>query len=353
MSANDNSLKLRHYVFTYQVSEATSVEYSNWRPEGIDLTKVKYFVCGLEQGESGNWHLQGYVELKAPQRIVGAKKLMCLNQAWMAARVGTREQAISYCKKGKQSHEEWKTLGVKGPNYGLDAQVVELGEGEVTQGTRSDLKAALDSIKDGKSELEMWEGHGAEMTKYHRGLDRYKNALALSTACKSEAPSKPMVFIYWGVTGSGKSHRAKEEANGDWYEYNGTGWWDGYDGQSTVIMDEFSGATMKIDEFLKLTDGKAHQVPIKGGFTLLRAKRFVLTSNQSPLTYYPNVSEEKWAAFSRRVPNMKEDGVEGVVEFTKPYAAVRAPHPGLTRMSVPAKDHGSLKELLVEAMGPK
>jgi len=52
------------------------------------------------------------------------------------------------------------------------------------------------------------------------------------------------VFVFWGVTGSGKSHRAWSEAGVDAYsKCPRSKFWDGYQDQSNVVVDEFRGGT--------------------------------------------------------------------------------------------------------------
>ena len=52
-----------------------------------------------------------------------------------------------------------------------------------------------------------------------------------------------MVEVYWGVSGGGKSHKAMTE-NPDAYvldRCDGTLFFDGYDGQKVLIIEEFDG----------------------------------------------------------------------------------------------------------------
>jgi len=48
---------------------------------------------------------------------------------------------------------------------------------------------------------------------------------------------------YYGETGTGKSERAfKDYDHNTHYHYVGdNGWWDGYEGQHTVILNDFNG----------------------------------------------------------------------------------------------------------------
>jgi len=94
--------------------------------EHLDEDVFDYAIIGEETGSEGTRHFQGFVIFKKEQRISSLKKL--LQRAHWERCNGTVEQNIAYCKKGDQSHKEWVALGVKGPNYGKDANFVEIGE---------------------------------------------------------------------------------------------------------------------------------------------------------------------------------------------------------------------------------
>ena len=65
-------------------------------------------------------------------------------------------------------------------------------------------------------------------------------------------------FVYWGPTGTGKSRRAWDEAGVEAYcKDPRTKFWDGYQVEENVVIDEFRGGGM--DNFLNLinTNGEA------------------------------------------------------------------------------------------------
>lgn len=75
-------------------------------------------------------------------------------------------------------------------------------------------------------------------------------------------------------------------------------WWDGYEGQHTVIIDEFY-SWLRYDYFLRLTDRYPLQVETKGGSVQFVSRRIVFTSNTQPAHWYPNIQDR--AAFDRRI----------------------------------------------------
>lgn len=107
--------------------------------------------------------------------------------------------------------------------------------------------------------------------------------------------------VYWGRTGSGKSHRAWTEAGDDAYSKDPrTKFWDGYQGQTHVIFDEFRGA-IDVGHLLRWLDKYPVNVEIKGSSTPLKATDFWFTSNIDPRKWYPDLDEETLNALLRRI----------------------------------------------------
>lgn len=113
--------------------------------------------------------------------------------------------------------------------------------------------------------------------------------------------------IYWGVAGSGKTHKAKMESgyfeNPDdvYMKIPSTKFWDGYRGQKNVIIDEFDGQ-INLSHLKVWCDpsGTACQVEVKGGAVPLEATKFWITSNRDWRTWYPNMDANDLDAIKRR-----------------------------------------------------
>lgn len=113
--------------------------------------------------------------------------------------------------------------------------------------------------------------------------------------------------IYWGVPGSGKTYRAKCESgyfeNPDdvYIKIPTTKFWDGYRGQSKVIIDEFDG--MISLSHLKVwcdPNGTACTVETKGGAQTLIATEFWITSNKDWRCWYEKMDSNDIEAIQRR-----------------------------------------------------
>lgn len=114
------------------------------------------------------------------------------------------------------------------------------------------------------------------------------------------------VRCYWGKSRAGKTHRAFEEAGDDVYIKNpNTKWWDGYRGESNVIIDEFTGL-VNISYLLSWFDKYPCNVEVKGSQRSLRATKFWITSNLPPKDWFPQATESQLEALMNRFTIIEE-----------------------------------------------
>lgn len=117
-------------------------------------------------------------------------------------------------------------------------------------------------------------------------------------------------MVYWGATGTGKTHRSWVESGLLAYPKDpNTKWWTGYTGQKHVIIDEFRGA-INISHILRWLDRYPVYVETKGGSVPLQAERFWITSNLPPNLWYPDLDTNTLAALLRRLT---------VIELNEPF----------------------------------
>jgi len=116
--------------------------------------------------------------------------------------------------------------------------------------------------------------------------------------------------VFWGDTGTGKSHLAWEEAGQLCYVKNpSTKWWDAYKGEENVLIDEFTGQ-IGITYLLRWLDIYCCRVEEKGGDLPLKATNFWICSNIAPTDWYPDATAQQRAALLRRL---------AVTHFNVPY----------------------------------
>jgi len=117
------------------------------------------------------------------------------------------------------------------------------------------------------------------------------------------------IYCFWGRTRTGKSRRAWEEAGIDAYPKGPTSiYWDGYDGQKHVVMDEFRGK-IGIEHMLRWMDRYPVCVDVKFGACVLKAEKIWITSNLPPEKWYEDLDKDTLEALRARMK---------VVHFNEP-----------------------------------
>lgn len=107
------------------------------------------------------------------------------------------------------------------------------------------------------------------------------------------------VFVLWGPTATGKSHRAWEAFPDAYSKDPRTKWWTGYRGEESVIIDEFRGG-IDIAHILRWTDKYPVSVETKGSHIPLQCKTIVFTSNLEPKFWY-EIDVDTLGALMRRL----------------------------------------------------
>ena len=101
------------------------------------------------------------------------------------------------------------------------------------------------------------------------------------------------VYYIEGPTGIGKTYGIFERFP-DAYRPIVSGdkvWFDGYDGQETLLLDELRG-NIKMSLLLQLLDPYPLKVEVKGGMVPAKWKRVFITTNTPPEKWYPHLSAE-------------------------------------------------------------
>ncbi len=95
---------------------------NNYTPQELELLQalepsddLRYMIFGIEEGEEGTPHLQGYAEFYSAKRLRSVKQVNGLTRAHLEPAKGNQEQNIAYCSKDGRSFEigtrfEWAFL---------------------------------------------------------------------------------------------------------------------------------------------------------------------------------------------------------------------------------------------------
>jgi len=167
------------------------------------------------------------------------------------------------------------------------------------QGARSDLVSVYKAGLDGSLCLE--EENLACFARYPRFFEK---CLDLHKPPKFRSIT---VYYVWGPTDTGKT-RSAYEFDPDLYRLFSCHpeWWDGYDSEKTVLIDDYRGE-IPVSRMLQILDGYPLRVPIKGSSRWLHATTIFITSNFPPEYFWkgPNLD-----AILRRITNI-HDSNEG------------------------------------------
>lgn len=262
-------VRSRNYCFTdFNMTDFDTI-YDDYK----DV--IRYMCWGKETcPNTKKIHLQGWIQMINAKDFNVVRKLLG-GKVHLERMCGSEYQNDKYCKK--------------------DNDFVCKGRFKA-QGFRSDMEEIKKTLDGGGTMLEIATSHFGDYIRYHGGLTKYAELILEET---TKAWRKIEVIIHYGETGSGKTRTAVDDSP-DHYMIRGDDlqWFDGYKGQKTLIIDEYSNQVV-ITKLLSLLDGYQLRLPIKGGFTYANWNKVYITTNLDYL--HINAKEEHRDALSRRV----------------------------------------------------
>ncbi len=244
--------------------------------------KAKYLVFQMEEGEDKTRHFQGYVRLKTNQRLSYMKKILP-RAHWIPAN-GSDQQNKVYCTK-----EDGR---LEGP--------WELGEPFVSKrGKRTDLVALYLLAKSDAPLAVIAEQMPGCYMRHHRAVKHIRHICAMDNPGIREDLK---IYVLLGEPGTGKTAWAyAKDSNLFAVPVGKDIWYDGYGGQATVLLDDFSGQ-MRLVDILRVLDKYPVQVPIKGSFVFLHCTKIIITTNVPIEDWYDYTTrQDSLQALMRRV----------------------------------------------------
>lgn len=243
-------------------SRAWVFTINNWTDDDIqnlDNAECTYIIYGKEVGEQGTPHLQGYIYFPTLKSLKQVKSTLG-SRAHVETAKGNAQQNFEYCSK----------------------------QGDFTE--RGDIP--MSNKQKGEAEMQRWE-RARELARSGNfddiDADIYMRHYNTIKRIREDHMEKPKtlegalqhIWIY-GNTGTGKSTRAREIAP-DAYIKSVTKWWDHYNDEDDVIIDDFDEKHKDLVYFLKIwADRFPFMAEIKGGSKMIRPKRIIVTSNYAP-----------------------------------------------------------------------
>ncbi|AUM61715.1 Rep [uncultured virus] len=247
--------------------------YNNYTEDGIIALKgwissqSKYACFQKEVAPTtGTQHIQGYINLKKKARMTTIqKKLGTLGiQLTLINANGTPAQNRTYCSKEG------------GSDFWEFGEVNNIGQG------KSELSEVCREIINKRPLAEVAYEHPEAWVRNNRGFTSLYNIL-------DEQPDEREmdVVLLFGDAGTGKSTKARMYAKlyGEHYVLGvpsgGNIWFNGYNGEASILIDEFKG-WMTPTYLNQLLDGFKMKLPIKGDFVNAKHTHVFITSNFPP-----------------------------------------------------------------------
>ena len=216
-------------------------------------------------------HHQGFVFLAKKTDSI-AKVAHMLGGCHVEPCRGSLDQNETYCSKMGSYHE----LGAR-----------------PTQGQRNDLSAIAESVRSGATT------YSALLETDPHAIHTYGRVLAQIQAQVDRGMRRTWMtegWWLWGPTGTGKSERAFADYDPDTHyvlNLEDNGWWEGYEGQETVIFADFRGGNMKYATLLRLCDKYPVTVPRRGMSPApFLAKKIIVTSSLPPEECYSGLASQ-------------------------------------------------------------
>lgn len=235
---------------------------NNYTDDDVNQVKAlpcQRMTCGYEVGKSGTPHLQGAVTFKQTHRKGVVCKLLG-GRAWVKKMGGTWEDQEYTVKEGRV------------------CRLFECSQ----QGNRTDLEQFRDAIKRKCDDEELFEKHLECVAKY----PRLESRLRRYYAGKQSGHFRQLeVVVLWGKAGTGKTRAAFEDGAFLVPKSENYKWWNGYEGQRTICLNDFYG-DMKWTKFLDILDGYPMQVEVKGDMVHAEWTKVYITSNVHPSQWY-------------------------------------------------------------------
>lgn len=262
--------RFRRWCFTWNnYSDADEQRLRGGLPDG-----VRYLVFGREEApRTKTKHLQGYVAFDQPETMLGAKTILGGQDCHLERARGSEQQNYVYCTKS--------------------GDFFEVGErsrqGEGGRNLKEEWAKARDSARAGKFDdipADMFCRYVRNFKEIRYDAEQHQKIPDLPDACGD---------WWWGVSGAGKSYKARHDFPGCYIKGHHK-WWNGYDENrkehETVLIDDLGKecAQALCEHIKQWTDAYSFSCETKGGSKFIRPKRIIITSNYSLEDCFPDAT---------------------------------------------------------------
>jgi len=248
----------RGWVFT--LNNYDDVALASIRIIG-EHNQVKYLVFGLEVGQAGTPHVQGFVYFHNAKTFNAVKTMFGNMHPHIEKMRGSVDEATAYCKK--------------------DNNFEEFGQRPLNQREKGDSEIERWDEARKRAKLGEWDEIPSDI--FIRCLPQLQRIHQIEMESQV-LPDLPILENHWyyGPSGAGKSSEARRLYPNAYLKAKNK-WWGGYKFQEDVIIDDVDPTHEQwISAFLKeWADHYRFNAEIKGSAMVIRPKRIIVTSQYS------------------------------------------------------------------------
>ena len=268
--------KQRKVIITDWMKDDQDQEAALARWQSLEQSQIRYMVYQVEEGKTGVAHIQGFIHFNRAVAMSTIKTRLgskSIHVEWVI----NDEAAAEYC--GKEEGRLWgpAEVGTK-PDYAKKKV--------------NPTEELANMVKTGLTNAQIAEEAPWAILRHSRGIAELRYAHLESKAANFR---KVEVIILTGDAGTGKTAYAIDQSqkDGGYFKPDLSKkdiWFNGYQGQKNLILDDFRGKSTSFDNLLRLLDGHKLELPIKGGHTYALWERVWITSNQTPEEWYERLN---------------------------------------------------------------
>ncbi len=240
----------------------------------IDLN-FRYICYGLETcPKTDRLHHQGWCQFKAPVSLSVAKRRLGLPSSHLECMRGSCDECEAYVIK--------------------DGTVSRWGD-FLSMGQRVDIHEVRLVIQSGATQQAIADSNFPLWCRFRQSFQTYRFLHLQNIGQQNYRNVR--VAVLAGRTRCGKTRLATKYGTFIIGGYQ-LKWWDGYDGEECLIIDDFAD-DVDIQHMLRILDGNYLRLNVKGSFSVAAWSRVIITTNLQ--TLYAQAPAEHLAAFKARV----------------------------------------------------
>lgn len=218
---------------------------------------MRYLIQGKEKcPDTEREHIQGFLILKSAKTLSKMiKKYPGYHWEWCYA---DEIKNINYCKK--------------------DGKYTEFGRPPKNKGHRTDHDCIVEAIERGDSDADLLRSFGEKVIRVYRGINWARKALRED----NKRPRETNPAVLWirptGLDIEISEHLSDiiEEKNISFYWKDRTKWWDGYDNQDCIIIEELNSKDWYYHDLYRLFGSQPIKVETKNGFEEFNSRYIVV-----------------------------------------------------------------------------